>query len=390
MLTLIYDQLAHGNVGYPNLACHPAQPYTPEWRQFDGVWPYVVPLRLLLYLDWTKIPYRVVPSSYSGPAWYPIALGWFDFEIDYFELLPERMFTELWHSHIRVLFYYHEGDNPERIKQRLDSLVVKHQLPRYCYVFVSANSAASTLDQFVYFADHEYFLKYVNRRQSPATATDRTHTFTALNRLHKWWRASCMSDLQRRGLLEHSLWSYNTANNTDAESDNPIELDLVEGWRSCTQEFVEQSPHYCDTHDAVLHNNHHVVNTDLYTQSWCHIVFETHFDADQSNGVFLTEKTFKAIKYGQPFVVVGPAGSLRVLKEMGYRTFDHAIDNSYDDIIDNTQRWLAVADVLESIASKDLPTWFAQCHVDVKHNQQIFTQRLAEPLNTLLEEIECH
>jgi hypothetical protein len=133
-----------------------------------------------------------------------------------------------------------------------------------------------------------------------------------------------------------------------------------------------------------------VVNTDLYTQSWCHIVFETHFDADQSNGVFLTEKTFKAIKYGQPFVVVGPAGSLRVLKEMGYRTFDHAIDNSYDDIIDNTQRWLAVADVLESIASKDLPTWFAQCHDDVKHNQQIFTQRLAEPLNTLLEEIECH
>ena len=41
----------------------------------------------------------------------------------------------------------------------------------------------------------------------------------------------------------------------------------------------------------------------------------------------LTEKTFKPIKHGQLFFVAGPAGSLQALRDMGYRTFDHVLDN---------------------------------------------------------------
>jgi hypothetical protein len=42
---------------------------------------------------------------------------------------------------LRVLFYYHEGDNPARIKNRLDELQ-QSLLPPNCYVFVSGNTAA--------------------------------------------------------------------------------------------------------------------------------------------------------------------------------------------------------------------------------------------------------
>jgi hypothetical protein len=48
-------------------------------------------------------------------------------------------------------------------------------------------------------------------------------------------------------------------------------------------------------------------------------VFETHFDADQSGGAFLTEKTFKPIKHGQLFFIAGLLAVYKVLRDQGYR-----------------------------------------------------------------------
>ena len=130
-----------------------------------------------------------------------------------------------------------------------------------------------------------------------------------------------------------------------------------------------------------------MITTAHYTDSYCNIVLETHFDADQSGGAFLTEKTFKAIKHGQPFVVVGCAGSLAALRKLGYRTFDHAIDNSYDAVIDNTQRWTAIKAAIIKLKSQDLHAWFESCRNDIEHNQQLFCSTKADRLNTLLERL---
>ena len=116
-------------------------------------------------------------------------------------------------------------------------------------------------------------------------------------------------------------------------------------------------------------------------------MLETHFDVDQSGGAFLTEKTFKPIKYGQPFVIAGGPGSLQALRDMGYRVFDDVVDNHYDTISDNTQRYFALRDTVASIAAN--PDFYSQCRNDVLHNQQVFAQREHAPVNTLLEELEC-
>ena len=116
-------------------------------------------------------------------------------------------------------------------------------------------------------------------------------------------------------------------------------------------------------------------------------MLETHFDADGSGGAFLTEKTFKAIKHGQPFIIVGCPGSLAALRELGYKTFDHAIDNSYDTIQDNTQRWLAVKSAISKLKSQNLDTWFDSCRSDIEHNQHLFCSSKADRLNTLIERI---
>jgi hypothetical protein len=196
-----------------------------------------------------------------------------------------------------------------------------------------------------------------------------------------------MTDLHRAGLLENSYWSYGTDITAgEAETDNPIEVDTL-NIRADIAEFLSRGPYTCDTLTAEQHNDHHVIETDHHAESYCNIVLETHFDADGSGGAFLTEKTFKAIKHGQPFVIVGCAGSLAALRSLGYRTFDHAIDNSYDNISNNTERWIAVRQAIAHIKSQDLLAWFESCRSDTEYNQQLFCSTKADRLNTLLERL---
>jgi hypothetical protein len=112
-------------------------------------------------------------------------------------------------------------------------------------------------------------------------------------------------------------------------------------------------------------------------------VFETLFDADGSGGAFVSEKTFKPIKHGQAFVVAGCRGTLQVLRDLGYRTFDSVIDTSYDSITDNTQRWIAVRGVIESIKTSNLDVFRSKCAADVEHNRSLFLSSKANRLNML-------
>jgi hypothetical protein len=389
-INFCFDHMSSpGRLGYPNLAQLGLQGH-----EFDHQWPRTIPLRLLVYFA----QYGIVSNSFTvqdAPkgSWYPVALAWHDFNCDYISLMSSAVLFRVRNHEIKILFYYHEGDNPAEIKKRIDTLCINHDLPIDCYLFLSANTSATHLNNFSYFPDHEYFFQYVNRRQiiSDIPTGPRSHEFTALNRTHKWWRASCMTDLRQSGVLNRSLWSYNTkCTIDDHEKDNPLELDSVPGWRNAVTDFISCGPYFCDSDDDQSHNDHRHVPIDLYQNSYCHIVIETLFDADRSSGAFLTEKTYKAIKFGQPFVIVGTAYSLRTLRQQGYRTFDHAIDNSYDEITHNTQRWQAIRKAIIEIQSQDMHKWFLQCIGDIRHNQQIFNDTQKTSLNNIIQRLSCN
>jgi hypothetical protein len=390
MIDLCYDRLGpNPDLGYPNLAQDGL-----ESDKFDNTWPRVLPLRLLMYLKQFAHQFATHLVTFAPVgSWYPVALAWHDFDCDYFDLISEIAKHRARRNEIRFLFYYHEGDHPGRIQQRFDRLCQQHNLPQTCYLFVCANSTADRYQNCYYFNDHEYFLSYINRGQvaQPADRCARPYEFTALNRIHKWWRAAVMSDLHHEGLLNCSQWSYNTAlTEDDRPEDNPIELHVRDDWTDLVQNFIAKGPYICDTADAVAHNDHRYVNACLYTQSYCHLILETLFDVDQSGGTFLTEKTWKCMKFGQPFVIIGPVGSLDILRRSGYRVFDHAVDNSYDEIVDNTKRYLAVRKTIAEIKQQDMHQWYLQCLDDVQHNQWQFTTKATGTLDHLVLKLTEH
>jgi len=152
-LNLTVERIVKGRI-YPALAAHEARPYTQSWREFGQHYPYTVPFRLQEYCDHHGVKLSINQST-AEIQFYPVGLAFFDFSIDYVGLIPLHIKEQIRSGAVKILFYYHEGDNPERIKTRLDLLFDLHNLSSSAYVFISANSAADQLSNFVYFNDFE-------------------------------------------------------------------------------------------------------------------------------------------------------------------------------------------------------------------------------------------
>lgn len=373
---------------YPSMAVWQARPYTQAWREFGQHWPYTTPLRIEEYCQAHDIPMNLYHKEDFPPgAWYPVCLGFFDFAIDYFALVPAWCKQHLKAKTLRLLFMYHEGDNPKRIKQHLDKLCATHDLEADCYVFMSANTSAAGIKNFVVFHDFELWYHQRNRDHDAIAVTDhqRNHEFLCLCRNHKSWRAAVMADLYRHRLLDNSYWSYCQTNANETFEDCALQLDRIPQLRFNTMQFLSQAPYHADDFSDQDRNDHSKIPTQLFTDSYCNIVLESQFDVDGSGGVFLTEKTFKAIKHGQMFFIAGGPGSLAVLRSLGYQVFDNLLDNSYDLIEDATQRWLALREAIALAQSQGLHNLYQQAKPQLEHNQQIFKNAPPSRLNTLMQ-----
>ena len=379
------DRVVH-ELAYPAFASWSALPRTNEWRQFGQHWPFTVPADLHEYCALHDVPYEL--DSHTG--YWTVALKFFDFGIDYFALLDPKVKQKILDKKICILFYYDEGDHPGLIKQRLDQLCHAHNLPGDSYKFVSANSRADDYKNFVFFVGDELLYWARNRHIAPLPIhTDfRNKQFTALSRTDKPWRATIMTDLVRNGFLDNSYWSYHTENSLqESIYNNPIEAWRFDTLLDDVKQFLLDAPYSCDGTTSDQQNDHSRLQPEHYNDSYCSIILETHFDVDKSNGCFLTEKTFKAIKHGQPFVIAGAQGSLSLLRQLGYRTFDHAIDNSYDLEPNPTERYKKLKQVIADLHKQDLHRWFLSCLDDVEHNQKLFCSTKQPRLNMLFKKL---
>ena len=389
----LFDKIPRKERPYPNIALHKATPYTPSWRGFSTAWPYTEPCGFYDHCinHGIDIKATTIENLSNNLNIYPISLSFFDHNIDHLGLLRDEIKNLVRRNRVRVVIFYTEGDDPRIISEILREQEYVNDLPLWSTYLVSANSAADDIRNAVFFADDEFLFRQRNRWHTAniPLKNKRPYTFTCLSRTHKWWRAASMAAMHAAGWLDRAIWSYDTTIKTNETiEDCPISIYAHDGLYEHMMDFLSGAPYRADSLDSDQHNDHeHHVSTH-FTQSYFQIVLETHFDADGSGGTFITEKTFKAIKNGQPFVIFGPAGTLSRLRSLGYRTFDHVIDNSYDFIQDNNQRWLSILNAVKNLVEgPDLMSWYQYCYNDICHNQQIFLGDLRPRLNSVLERI---
>jgi hypothetical protein len=87
--------------------------------------------------------------------------------------------------------------------------------------------------------------------------------------------------------------------------------------------------------------------------------------------------------------VIGTPGTLAALRSAGYNVFDDVLDNTYDTIENNTERYIAVRKLLLSMQEQGIADLFKKCQTGIEHNQLNFEARQAAPLNTLIEKLQC-
>ena len=133
----------------------------------------------------------------------------------------------------------------------------------------------------------------------------KTHKFLFLNGEYRTNRERFFEEFKSAGLLDASIWSHRSGKS--AEGVGPDQ----------------------DWQDPFVHPDFrfYAYYPSHYYQTRISIVSET-----TQNEWFPTEKTYKSLMLGHPFVVYGGQHSLAKIRALGFETFGQAIDETYDTI----------------------------------------------------------
>jgi hypothetical protein len=104
-----------------------------------------------------------------------------------------------------------------------------------------------------------------------------------------------------------------------------------------------------------------------YIDTYFSLVTETVFDYPYS---FRTEKIWKPIAMGHPWIAVANAGSYRDMHRLGIKSFGHLIDESFDQIEDSQKRIERIAEVVTDLCKQNLDEFLASAQDVCKYNQQ--------------------
>ena len=235
--------------------------------------------------------------------------------------------------------------------------------------------------------DYDENLAATSRSDEIYSKSVKPYKFLFLNGRTRPHRKYLLEQFKLTGLLDSALWT--NLDTTDAQSrrlklfHNGIDL-----MRNCTPiqtlppdyEYVD----YTDPIDSAADNVSFVKNylfkhtwgeiylrSEPYIDTYFSLVTETVFDYPYS---FRTEKIWKPIAMGHPFIAVANQGYYKDLHRLGFKTFGHVIDESFDCIENSQDRIERIAQVVEDLCQQDLANFLEQCYNTCKFNQN----RLAE------------
>ena len=208
----------------------------------------------------------------------------------------------------------------------------------------------------------------------PADIAARPFRYLCLNNKFKDFRAIVLGHLVRSGLMDSGAVSFREAAGHEPLDRQKVlatarqrfprfvaELDSFEG-------ILDRLPLILD---AASHFRQLVFGptTDLFSSA--SFMFVTESEMSQRNVLRLTEKTMKPFAAGQLTVVAGNAGTLGLVRELGFATFAPLVDEAYDRIAHPEVRLQAVLGEFTRLATMPRPVLerlIADLHPVLEHN----------------------
>jgi len=125
----------------------------------------------------------------------------------------------------------------------------------------------------------------------------------------------------------------------------------------------------------------------IYNKAAYSIVCETNYHNWFS---FFTEKIAKPLTAGRLFIIISGQHYLRNLRSLGFKTFGDVVDESYDEIENQEERWLAAIDSAHQLTLLPQDVVLTKCNDIFEHNKQVISKmdRVEITLGKHLKEID--
>jgi hypothetical protein len=123
---------------------------------------------------------------------------------------------------------------------------------------------------------------------------------------------------------------------------------------------IEDLPCFDDSYFSIVTETTFYSNRTKHSDS-----FNTFQQHSTLNDIFITEKTFKCIPAMHPFIIFSYPGILSELRTLGYKTFSPMIDETYDTIINDDERFNALWNEITRLLQKTPEEWI-QWQNDIK------------------------
>jgi hypothetical protein len=210
-------------------------------------------------------------------------------------------------------------------------------------------------------------IKY-NTWQQLSTDQQRPFVFDVLLGSRRPNRDFVMFALQKHCLLDTNLVTYRnvfTGSVVDGRSDQVKSLfpNVELQWPYVSSHLQPE----WEVADQINNSVSQHVPWNIYQQSWYSVAAESVCDGSI---FFMAEKISKPMFAQRPFLVFGIKGFMAELRALGYRTFDPVIDESYDMIEDNYQRWQRALEQLVTLQRADHRAVYAELAPVLAHNRQ--------------------
>ena len=277
--------------------------------------------------------------------------------------IPSRVIKAAKSKKIRILILSTvEGDNFSYDTfdgfEHLHSTVQLLGLPKHSVLIVSGNLNAS--QQYAEWCKRHAKEEHIEFQEGvewdgkmshpPSTAvkiTDHCLPFNSLNRAHRNHRTEhlyFLAENKLQGLISGGAW-FDT---------HPIDAPIYQTveYNHYKTVLTANYPKTVDVKDLVNQVPNLINNLEIYENSQLTVVTESHFN--QTGGLFITEKTFRPLLVGHPFMILGQQGTLKKLRSWGFITDFDGIDQSYDLIEDNKERFIQFHQSLTNWCYKSL------------------------------------
>jgi hypothetical protein len=312
-----------------------------------------------------------VSSSYKGKYYYPIP-----FLVDYFDYrpsglvkskkfkieIPKNVVKDIKEKKAKILIINNaEGVNIDTLGPCIiDKLLIPYEFDKDDMVLLTANKV-SNIGGFVnlynniwenVFKFHELEHNHIllDALLNIHSNNLREHKFICLQRRPRCHRLSLYAELY--DVANEGILTLGKQVRGDSQQD--LISDIGRSFPRSLEKFKQvyhTIPREYDV-DLSTENPTNDHNIEKYQQSYLHIVAETYF-YNRPELIFFSEKIYKPVVFLQPFILVGQTGSLAALKELGFKTFSDFIDESYDNIEDDTRRLYAAIASAKNFINKD-------------------------------------